>query len=103
MDEEIAEPFKSEAEEFSADEQEEDENILAEEGGNQDDYEADLPPPIEDELMSNPLMSDLSSLNPPPSNSISQTQHKSLFDRKTIIWLLVLICLCFSPIIFGPS
>lgn len=47
----------------------------------QDDNELDVPPPMDDELMSNPLMSDLSSsLNPPPSNS--QTQHKSLFDRK---------------------
>lgn len=83
----MAEPFKSEAEEFSADEQE-DENILAEEGeGTQDDYDGDVPPPMEDELMSNPLMSDLSSLNPPPSNSISQTQHKSLFDRKIILLL----------------
>lgn len=71
------EPFKSEVEEeFSADEEEE---ILAEEVEAQDEEE-DLPPPMEDELMSNPLMSDLSSLNPPPSNS--QTQHKSLFDRK---------------------
>ena len=73
------EPFKSEVEEFSADENEEE--ILAEEEGAQD--EEDLPPPMEDELMSNPLMSDLSSLNQPPSNS--QTQHKSLFDCKKLI------------------
>ena len=73
------EPFKSEVEEFSADENEEE--ILAEEEGAQD--EEDLPPPMEDELMSNPLMSDLSSLNQPPSNS--QTQHKSLFDCKNLV------------------
>jgi len=75
----MTEPFKSEVEEFSADENEEE--ILAEEEGAQD--EEDLPPPMEDELMSNPLMSDLSSLNQPPSNS--QTQHKSLFDCKKLI------------------
>lgn len=76
MDEELIEPFKSEVEEFS-----EEEEVLAEEEEEVQDEE-DLPPPLEDELMSNPLMSDLSSLNPPPSNSNSQTQHKSLFDRK---------------------
>ena len=75
----MTEPFKSEVEEFSADENEEE--ILAEEEGAQD--EEDLPPPMEDELMSNPLMSDLSSLNQPPSNS--QTQHKSLFDCKNLV------------------
>lgn len=75
------EPFKSEVEEeFSTDENDDDDDeVLAEEGEAQEEEE-DLPPPMEDELMSNPLMSDLSSLNPPPSNS--QTQHKSLFDRK---------------------
>jgi hypothetical protein len=79
LDEEMTEPFKSEVEEFSADENEEE--ILAEvDAQDEDDEEEDLPPPMEDELMSNPLMSDFSSLNPPPSNS--QTQHKSLFDRK---------------------
>ena len=43
--------------------------------------ELDQPQALEDEeeLMSNPLMSDLS-LNAPASNS--QTQHKSLFDCK---------------------
>lgn len=79
------EPFKSEVEEFSADENEEE--ILAEEEGVQGEEEAqdeeDLPPPMEYELMSNPLMSDLSSLNQPPSNS--QTQHKSLFDCKNLV------------------
>lgn len=77
----MTEPFKSEVEEFSADEN--DEEILAEEEGVQD--EEDLPPPMEDELMSNPLMSDLSSLNQLPSNSNSQTQHKSLFDCKKVL------------------
>ena len=80
----MTEPFKSEVEEFSADETDEQEEILAEEEEAQDDDE--LPPPMEDELMSNPLMSDLSSLNPPPSNS--QTQHKSLFDCKKYIRVL---------------
>ena len=75
-EEEIREPFKSE---FSDSEEQEDDPII------EDDDE--LPPPLEleDELMSNPLMSDLSSsLNLPPSNSNSQTQHKSksIFDCK---------------------
>ena len=82
----MTEPFKSEAEEFSADENEEE--ILADEEA-QD--EEDLPPPLEDELMSNSLMSDLSSLNPPPSNS--QTQHKSLFDcmKRVLSFLLIFL------------
>lgn len=74
VDREEEAPFKSE---FSDSEVEADEeNRIIED-------EDELPPPMEDELMSNPLMSDLSSsLNPPPSNSNSQTQHKSLFDCK---------------------
>lgn len=67
--------FKSE---FSDSEVEEPE-IIGEDEVQVDDDE--FPPPMDDELMSNPLMSDLSSLNPLASNS--QPQHKSLFDRKT--------------------
>lgn len=78
----VGEPelFKSE---FSDSEVEEEE-IETEEVDDGDE----MPPPMEDELMSNPLMSDLSSLNnPPPSNS--QTQHKSLYDCKQAYIILI--------------
>lgn len=62
----------------------------------------EMPPPMEDELMSNPLMSDLSSLNnPPPSNS--QTQHKSLYDRKINILLHNYIKSSSSALLISPS
>lgn len=72
------EPFKTEAEDFSSEEAEEDDSIPQSEFVHEED--GDSAPQIDDEMMmSNPLMSDLSSQNPPASTS--QIHNKSLFDR----------------------
>lgn len=96
------EPFKTEAEDFSSEEAEEDLIPQSEFVPEEEDDES--APQIDDEMMSNPLMSDFSSQNPPASTS--QTQHKSLFDRNSKHnFFMPNLCFVFiySPFIVGTT